>query len=76
MTPQSTKPPRPPFADGSSSGKNFYQACFRAIDTYLRLGRLADLVSAELDNVTTPGVRRSLSEDDSLVIALMDFPPD
>jgi hypothetical protein len=70
-----TQPPRR-LADGSSSGKNFYAPCFRTIDTYLRLGRLADQVSAELDNVTTPGVRRSLSEDDSLVIALIDFPPD
>jgi hypothetical protein len=63
-------------ADGSASGKNFYAACFRALDAYLKLGRLADKVSVELDNATVPGVNRSLPENDSLVIALMDFPDD
>lgn len=74
MTPQSTRSPG--LANGSASGKNFYAACFRALDTYLKLGQLADQVLVELDNVTAPGVRRALSPDDSLVIALQDFPLD
>lgn len=69
-------PTRTRIADGSASGKNFYSACFRALDAYLKLGRIADRVSVELDNTTVTGVRRSLPEDDSLVIALRDFQVD
>lgn len=75
MTPTSTRLSKR-LADGSASGKSFYSPCFRALDTYLKLGQLADRVALELDQVTTTGIKREVSVDDSLVIAIMDFPGD
>jgi hypothetical protein len=60
-------------ADGSSRGKNFYAACVRALDVYLHLIRAADAVLLELNKIPSTNGESSLSDNDSLVIALADF---
>lgn len=69
---------RPTLAEGSSSGNRMEAAAVRALDAYIVLGKKADRLADEMDQVTRPGVVRAqqLSKDDSLVIALRDFAPD
>lgn len=55
----------------SSSGDRLTAAAVRACSAYQSLGRKADSVGYELDDITSPGnVRQPLSEEDSLVIAI------
>jgi len=62
------------FPEGSGITNNRMEsACVRAIDAYMTLGRRADALCAELDNVTLPGVVRAVIDDnDSLVTAVAE----
>ena len=62
-----------PIAEGSGSTSLRIRAvATQAIDAYAELGRAAEKLADELDNITMPGFRRGLSEEDSLVIAIKD----
>lgn len=61
------------FPEGSVSGKidPLSAAAMRAVDAHIALGRKAEALVEELDQITSPGVpRQKLSEEDSLVIAI------
>jgi hypothetical protein len=69
------EPPAPKrFADGSGNGTALETATVRALDAYMMIGRHADRLSEELDQVTQPGVVGApLSDEDSLVIAIREI---
>lgn len=64
---------RPSFAEGSTSERTPASACVRAVEAYRLVAEKADLILHELDNLTLPGVKTSLPDNDSLVIALNEF---
>lgn len=62
-----------PIAEGSgSTDLRTRAAAIRAVDAYCELERVADKLADELDNITMPGYRPYLSDEDSLVIAIKD----
>ena len=61
-------------ADGSGGGgRRPEAACVRALDASIALGRKADRIMRDLDEITIPGaVKLPIDENDSLVVALQD----